>query len=87
MRSNGEDSLILSFSGSAYAGSLAPTAALLDEARQFMAELSTGFITDGKREKLIGIILAKTVFEYFGGALEAGSMDDPGFRVRFPAAA
>jgi hypothetical protein len=87
MRSNGEDSLILSFSGSAYAGSLAPTAALLDEARQFMAELSTGFISDGKREKLIGLILAKVVIEYFGGALEAGPIEDPGFRVRFPAVA
>jgi signal transduction histidine kinase len=87
MQSNEEDSLILSFSGSAYAGSLAPTAALLDEARQFMAELSTGFISDGKREKLIGIILAKIVIEYFGGTLEAGSIDDPGFRARFPTAA
>jgi len=87
MRSNGEDSLILSFSGSAYAGSLAPTAALLDEARQFMAELSTGFISDGKREKLIGLILAKVVIEHFGGVLEAGSSEDPGFRVRFPVAA
>ncbi len=87
LRSNGEDSLILNFSGSAYAGSLAPTAALLDEARQFMAELSTGFISDGKREKLIGIILAKAVIEHFGGTLEAGSTDAPGFLVRFPTAA
>ena len=87
MQSNEEDSLILSFSGSAYAGSFAPTAALLDEARQFMAELSTGFISDGKREKLIGIILAKVVIEYFGGTLEAGSIDDPGFRIRFTTAA
>ena len=83
----GEDSLALSFSGSAYAGSLAPTAALLDEARQFMAELSTGFISDGKREKLIGIILAKVVIEHFGGTLEAGSVDNPGFLARFPTAA
>ncbi|QWD27660.1 hypothetical protein G6684_05040 [Polynucleobacter paneuropaeus] len=87
LRSNGEDSLILNFSGSAYAGSLAPTAALLDEARQFMAELSAGFISDGKREKLIGIILAKAVIEHFGGTLEAGSADAPGFLVRFPTAA
>jgi hypothetical protein len=87
LRSNGEDSLILNFSGSAYAGSLAPTAALLDEARQFMAELSTGFISDGKREKLIGIILAKAVIEHFGGTLEAGTGDTPGFLVRFPTAA
>ena len=87
LRSNGEDSLILNFSGSAYAGSLAPTAALLDEARQFMAELSTGFISDGKREKLIGIILAKSVIEHFGGTLEAGTGDTPGFLVRFPTAA
>jgi len=87
LRSNGEDSLLLSFSGSAYTGSLAPTAALLDEARQFIAELSTGFISDGKREKLIGLILAKVVFEHFGASLEAGSSDAPGFRVRFPAAA
>ena len=87
LRSNGEDSLILNFSGSAYAGSLAPTAALLDEARQFMVELSTGFISDGKREKLIGIILAKAAIEHFGGTLEAGSADAPGFLVRFPTAA
>ena len=87
MRSNGGDSLTLSFSGSAYAGSLAPTAALLDEARQFMAELSTGFISDGKREKMIGIILAKVMVEHFGGALEAGTTEEPGFRIRFLAAA
>ncbi|MBT8572725.1 hypothetical protein G6699_03980 [Polynucleobacter paneuropaeus] len=87
LRSNGEDLLILNFSGSAYAGSLAPTAALLDEARQFMAELSTGFTSDGKREKSIGIILAKAVIEHFGGTLEAGSADAPGFLVRFPTAA
>lgn len=87
LRSSGEDSLALSFSGSAYAGPLAPTAALLDEARQFMAELSAGFIADGKREKLIGIILAKVVIEHFGGSLEAGSSDAPGFLVRFHAAA
>jgi hypothetical protein len=62
-------------------------AALLDEARQFMAELSTGFISDGKREKLIGIILAKAVIEHFGGTLEAGTGDTPGFLVRFPTAA
>ena len=87
LQSDGEDSLLLSFSGSAYAGSLVPTAALLDEARQFIAELSTGFISDGRREKLIGLILAKVVFEHFGGSLEAGTSDAPGFRVRFPAAA
>jgi hypothetical protein len=79
--------LSMTFTGSAYAGSLAPTAALLDEARQFMAELSTGFISDGKREKLIGIILAKVVIEHFGGTLEAGSVDNPGFLARFPTAA
>jgi len=83
----GDDCLVLRFSGSAYAGSLAPTAALLDESRQFMAELSTGFIADGKREKLIGIILAKVIIERFGGTLEAGSDDLPGFVVRFPAVA
>lgn len=82
-----DDFLTLTFSGSAYAGSLAPTAALLDEARQFMAELSSGFIADGKREKLIGIILAKVIIERFGGTLEAGPSDLPGFIVRFPAAA
>ena len=80
------DVLLLSFTGSAYAGSLTPTAALLDEARQFMAELSTGFISDGRREKLIGIILAKVVIEYFGGTLEAGQVDNPGFIILFPAA-
>ena len=83
----GEDVLVLRFSGSAYSGGLAPTAALLDEARQFIADLSTGFISDGKREKLIGIILAKVVIEYFGGTLEAGPSDAPGFVARFPAAA
>jgi hypothetical protein len=87
LRLTGEDVLVLSFSGSAYAGALAPTAALLDEARQFMSELSTGFISDGKREKLIGIILAKVVIEHFGGSLEAGPSDAPGFVASFPAAA
>ncbi|APC05558.1 cache domain-containing protein [Polynucleobacter asymbioticus] len=87
LRLTGDDILVLDFSGSAYAGALAPTAALLDEARQFMAELSTGFISDGKREKLIGIILAKVVIEHFGGSLDASPSDAPGFVARFPAAA
>lgn len=87
LRLTGDDILVLDFSGSAYAGALAPTAALLDEARQFMAELSTGFISDAKREKLIGIILAKVVIEHFGGSLDASPSDVPGFVARFPAAA
>ena len=86
LRLIGADLLALSFSGSAYAGSLAPFAALLDEARQFVAELSTGFISDVKREKLIGIILAKVVIEHFGGTLKVGPIEQPGFIVNFPAA-
>ena len=82
----GLDVLGLSFSGSVYAGPLAPSAALLDEARQFIAELPTGFILDVKREKLIGIILAKVIIEHFGGTLTVGPIEQPGFIVRFPTA-
>ena len=82
----GSDVIGLNFSGSVYAGSLAPSAALLDEARQFISELSTVFISDVKREKLIGIILAKVTIEHFGGTLTVGPIEQPGFIVRFPAA-
>ena len=86
MKLTGENTLQLIFSGSAYDGAAAPTAALLDEARQLITELSSGFVSSSKREKLMGIVLAKAVIEHFGGVLEVGSSDNPGFIIYFPAA-
>jgi len=81
-----ENWLALTLSGSAFAGSLAPSTSLLDEAKQFLVQLSSGHLSDGRREKIINILLAKIIIEHFGGTLTASSAEDPGFIARFHAA-
>lgn len=78
--------LVLRIVGSAFTGPAAVDDAVLDESRQFMARLATGD-AGGQNRALVGLVLARTIIEFFGGTLEPASDDAPGFVVRLPAAA
>lgn len=75
--------------GSAFAGAGAPTGALLDGSRQFIARLSSGTPESDPHGVMMALILACTIAEKAGGRLEAASEADggPGFVLRLPAAA
>jgi hypothetical protein len=78
--------LVITITGSAFAGAAAPTEALLDESRQFLARLGSG--AGGADTLLVGVVLARIIIEFYGGNLDASmSKDAPGFVVRLPAAA
>jgi K+-sensing histidine kinase KdpD len=78
--------LLITLSGSAFAGSNAPTEKLLDETRQFLEKMATGLSYEGGNKILIGLVLARLIFENFGGSLGVSGSDSPGFIVRLPAA-
>ncbi len=80
--------LVLSITGSAFSDAAAPTDALLDESRQFMARLASGASPSSSGAALVGVVLARIIIEFFGGSLNvSGEKDAPGFIVRLPAAA
>lgn len=78
--------LLISLSGSAFAGSNAPTEKLLDETRQFLEKMAAGLSYEGGNKILIGLVLARLIVEHFGGSLGVSDIDSPGFIVRLPAA-
>jgi len=78
--------LLISLSGTAFAGANAPTEKLLDESRQFLEKLAVGLAPDGANRSLIGLVLARLIVEHFGGSLGISGNDAPGFVVRLPAA-
>jgi signal transduction histidine kinase len=78
--------LLISLSGSAFAGANAPTEKLLDETRQFLEKMAAGLSYEGGNKILIGLVLARLIFENFGGSLGVSGSDSPGFIVRLPAA-
>jgi len=77
--------LQLALTGSAFAGAGAPNHALLDESRQFLAQIEHGSISVGNYKSLVGVVLAKLILENFGGSLDVGSSAAPGFVLRLPA--
>ena len=77
--------LVLAITGSAFSGAAQPTDAMLDESRQFMARLAAIDTTDAAGGELVGLVLARTIVEFYGGSL-AISAGEPGFIVRLPAA-
>ncbi len=79
--------LVLTISGSAFAGAAAPTEALLDESRQFLAQLAGGGASGGNGATLVGLVLARIIIEFYGGTLAVAGKETPGFVVRLPAAA
>lgn len=78
--------LLISLSGTAFAGTNAPKETLLDESRQFLEKMSTGLSPEGGNKSLIGLVLARLIVESFGGSLGVSGGDAPGFVVRLPAA-
>jgi len=77
--------LQLALTGSAFAGAGAPNHALLDESRQFLAQIEHGSSSVGNYKSLVGVVLAKLILENFGGSLDVGSSATPGFVLRLPA--
>ena len=77
--------LLISLSGTAFAGADAPTEKLLDESRQFLEKMAAGLSPDGANKSLIGVVLARLIVEHFGGSLGISGSDAPGFIVRLPA--
>ena len=78
--------LLISLSGTAFAGANAPTEKLLDESRQFLEKLAAGLAPDGANRSLTGLVLARLIVEHYGGSLGISGSDAPGFVVRLPAA-
>ncbi len=76
--------VVLSLTGSAFSGDARPTDAMLDESRQVMARIAAVDTTTSGGE-LVGIVLARTIIEFYGGSL-AISTGAPGFVIRMPAA-
>jgi signal transduction histidine kinase len=81
-----EQWLVLTITGSAFSGAALPTEAMLDESRQFLARLGAVDCADASGGELVGLVLARTIVEFYGGSL-AVSAAEPGFIVRLPAAA
>lgn len=83
--------LVLNITGSAFAGAGAPTEALLDESRQFIARLGTvdndGSASAGDSAAQISVVLARLIIEFYGGSLSISqNTNAPGFVVRLAAA-
>ena len=78
--------LLISLSGTAFAGSNAPKETLLDESRQFLDKMAAGLSPEGGNKSLVGLVLARLIVEHFGGSLGIAGGDTPGFIVRLPAA-
>ncbi len=80
--------LVLSITGSAFTDAGAPSEALLDESRQFMARLASGSSPAANGGPLVSLVLARIIIEFYGGSLSvSGSKDAPGFIVRLPVSA
>ena len=79
--------LVLTISGSAFAGAAAPTESLLDESRQFLARLADATGSEAPGAAMVGVVLARIIVEFYGGSLSISGGDTPGFVVRLPAAA
>ena len=81
--------LRLAITGTAYAKTGAPTEAMLDESRQFIARLATEHAIADAGATLIPVVLARMIVEFYGGSVEAstGAKQDPGFVILLPVAA
>jgi signal transduction histidine kinase len=80
--------LVLSITGSAFTNEGAPSEALLDESRQFMARLASGANQSENGGTLVSVVLARIIIEFYGGTLDISkNQAAPGFVVRLAAAA
>jgi hypothetical protein len=81
--------LRLAITGTAYEKAGAPTEAMLDESRQFIARLATEHAIADAGATLIPVVLARLIVEFYGGSIEAstGAQQAPGFAILLPVAA
>ena len=87
--------LVVTITGSAFSGAAAPSAALLDESRQFLTRLAKGDSAGAGPDAsvanggpLVSVVLARIIFEFYGGSLSVSEIKDaPGFVIRLVAAA
>jgi hypothetical protein len=79
----------LYITGTAYGIAGAPTDALLDETRQFLAKLATEHNGTDSNHQMISLVLARVIIEFYGGELLVAPSDkaNPGFVIRLPQAA
>ena len=78
--------LVLSISGSAFSGAATPTESLLDESRQFMAQLADSGSSGAPGAAMVGVVVARIIVEFYGGSLSISADPAPGFVVRLPSA-
>ena len=80
--------LVVAITGTAFSGTGAPTETLLDESRQFLTRLASGGNADANGGPMVGVVMARVIFEFYGGSIAIStSKDAPGFVVRLAAAA
>lgn len=80
--------LVVAITGSAFTGVGALTETLLDESRQFLTRLASGGNADANGGPMVGVVMARVIFEFYGGSVAIStSKDAPGFIVRLAAAA
>ena len=77
--------LSITFTGSAYAGSHAPSESLFDSSRQFLLQLASDKTASFNNEKILQVAMSKLIVE-FGGGTVAIHPHEPGFIVRLPSA-
>ena len=78
--------IVLSISGSAVSGAATPTESLLDESRQFMAQLADSGSSGAPGAAMVGVVVARIIVEFYGGSLSISADPAPGFVVRLPSA-
>lgn len=77
--------LSITFTGSAYAGSHAPSESLFDSSRQFLLQLASDKTASFNNEKILQVGMGKVIVEFMGGTLTTHPRE-PGFVVRLPSA-
>ena len=77
--------LSITFAGSAYAGSHAPSESLFDSSRQFLLQLASDKTASFNNEKILQVGMGKVIVEFVGGTLTVNPRE-PGFIVRLPSA-
>lgn len=83
-RQDAQTGLRISITGSALLGDMAPTPALLDEINLLVQDLEAGMKTGRVSEKIMGLFLARIIFENSGGQLGVTASGEPGFVVNLP---
>jgi K+-sensing histidine kinase KdpD len=78
--------LVLRITGTAFSGEARPNEMLLEQAGQFLTKVAEVGNAATQANSLIGLALARTIVEFYGGTLDAVEAEEPGFIIRLPAA-